>query len=293
MYKRLFLGMLFMVGLLCASASALDPLGPPTAGLEQGQWSAGLEYSHSEMDLTHSGSYSWFVDIGPGFSDTVPFKYEVKNNKMNKAYMNVGYGITENWDAFLRLGGANVSATRTPMDTEGGDMTDSWLKQTDFDSDTGLAVGFGTRATVWKPSPKVSVGVLAQASWASVAYSVNYEGFDIDRGEDWGVQTEGDMDFWEIQVAAGANCQLADSFSVYGGPFYHWFDGEYDYKGVDGWWGDGNPMALTGSYDVEDDGCLGGFLGAQINMTENAAFNAEFQWAEGALAFGTGLVWRF
>jgi hypothetical protein len=52
-------------------------------------------------------------------------------------------------------------------------------------------------------------------------------------------------------------------------------------------------MAIKGSYDVEDTGCLGGYVGAQIAATENVSINAECQWAEGALALGTGIVWKF
>jgi hypothetical protein len=283
MQKRLFwFGVVFMVGLLSTTALALDPMGPPTAGLKQGQWSAGLDYAYSEGDFKHDGDYSW--NIG-GPSGTVSEKFELKDGKMNKVYFNLGCGITENWEAFVRLGGADREIKRPAHIGSSGLINDTL-----FDGDTGLAVGFGTKATFYE-GPKLKIGGLAQASYASVDYSVTYSG-RFGGGTAWTVPTEGDIDFWEMQFALGATYELSDRFSVYGGPFYCIFDGEYDFKGT-GVFGPSTAMTLTGSYDVEQDSEWGGFLGAQIDLTENAAVRAECQVTGDAMAFGTGLVWRF
>jgi hypothetical protein len=249
------------------------------------------------MDLEFDGHYSWYVYYGGDYSDTVCLKYKQKDAQMHKAYFNLGYGIADNWEAFLRLGGANLYGKRNPMysynEDDGGD-TDVWLDETIYDSSTGFAVGFGTKATVWQPSPELGIGVLAQASWASVDYDILFEGYDYNGDSWWGVQSPGQLDFWEVQLALGATYKLSDKFSVYGGPFYYWFSGDFTHKGsADYGYDDDYFMAIKGSYDVEDTGCFGGYLGAQINATDNVAVNAECQVAEGALAFGTGLVWKF
>jgi hypothetical protein len=289
MYKRLFwLGVVFVVGLLSTTALALDPMGPPTAGLKQGQWSAGLEYGYSEGDFKHDGDYSWAIDFDDDgdfdFGDTVKEKFELKDGKMNKTYFNLGYGITENWEAFVRVGGADREIKRPAHEGEFGGVVSDTL----FDSDTGLSVGFGTKVTLHE-TESLKVGVLAQASWASVDYSVTYSGV----GPYWAVPTEGEIDFWEMQFALGVTRKLSDKFSVYGGPFYYIFDGDYDFKGTGVWGSDDDPMALKGSYDVEQDSEWGGFLGAQVDITENAAFRAECQVTGDAVALGTGVVWRF
>ncbi len=285
MVKKLLLGVV-VVCLLGSVALALDPMGPPTAGLKQGQFSAGLDYAYSEGDFKHDGDYTWWISPPSGPSGTVSEKFDLKDGKMNKAYFNLGYGIIDNWEAFLRLGGATREIKRAAHDEASGGGVNDTL----FDSDTGLAVGFGTKATVWQPSPELKVGVLAQASWASSNYSVTYSGA-TSGGSDWIVPTEGDIDFWEMQLAVGATYKLSDKFSVYGGPFYYIFDGEYDFKGT-GYF-DGSNMTLKGSYDIEQDSEWGGYLGAQIDATENVSINAECIMTGDAIALGTGLVWKF
>jgi hypothetical protein len=293
MVKKLLL-VLVVVGLCSTAALALDPMGPATAGLKQGQWSAGLDYAYSQMELKHDGDFSWYVDYSGGYSDTVPLKYKHKDTQMHKAYFNLGYGVADWLEVFGRLGGANLYAKRNPLYMEGGDYTEIWIDETIYDSDTGFAYGFGGKATVWQPSPELSVGVLAQASWASVDYDIWFEGESY-YGPDswWGVQSPGELDFWEVQIALGATYQLAPKFSVYGGPFYYWFSGDFDHEGS-GYYEYGDAyMAIKGSYDVEDVGCFGGYLGAQITATENVSVNAECQVANGAMALGTSLVWKF
>jgi hypothetical protein len=292
MEKKLLV-VLVVVGLCSTAALALDPMGPATAGLKQGQFSAGLDYAYSQMELKHDGSYSWDVDYG-SYTDTVPLKYKHEDTQMHKAYFNLGYGVADWLEAFLRLGGANLYGKRTPRYSEGVDGPDTWLDETIYDSSTGFAYGFGGKATVWEPSPELKVGVLAQASWANVDYDIWFTGVD-DLGNLWGVQSPGQLDFWEVQIALGVTYQLAPKFSVYGGPFYYWFSGDFDHKGS-GMYDPENldyDMAIKGSYDVEDVGCFGGYLGAQIAVTDNIAWNAECQGAKGALALGTSLVWKF
>jgi hypothetical protein len=292
MVKKLLV-VLVVVGLCSTAALALDPMGPPTAGLKQGQISAGLDYSYSQMDLKYDGDYSF--DVGDGYvTGTLKDKFKLTDTQVNKAYFNLGYGIADGLEVFGRVGGANLYAQQGERGITDYYENDVWIDPLTYDSDTGFAFGFGGKATVWQPSPELSVGVLAQASWATVKYSTTMYGYAEGPDADWGANISGDLDFWEVQVAAGATYKLSDKFSVYGGPFYYWFTGDYDYKGS-GWWDNGSEydMLRKGSYDVEDLGCFGGYLGAQIAVTDNVAFNAECQGAKGALAFATGLVWKF
>lgn len=299
MEKKLLV-VLVVVGLCSTAAFALDPMGPPTAGLKQGQVSAGLDYAYSQMELEHDGTFAWNLDYG-WYTDKVNLKYKHKDTQMNKAYFNLGYGVADWLEVFGRLGGANLYAKRNPMDAynlDDGGYTDIWLDETIYDSDTGFALGFGGKATVWQPSPELSVGVLAQASWANVDYDILFEGEAYYGPEAyWGAQCPGELDFWEVQIAVGATYELSPKFSVYGGPFYYWFSGDFDHEGYGGYYMYGPDswydIAIKGDYDVEDIGCFGGYVGAKIDITENASFNAECQVANGAMALGTGIAWKF
>ncbi len=115
MEKKLLV-VLVVVGLCSTVALALDPMGPPTAGLKQGQFEGSLEYSYSE--------YGPQGEMGTN----------LKNVKVNKGYANLGYGIADNWEAFIRLGGADTDF-----------KTDDGIK---YNGDIGFAYGFGTKATL-------------------------------------------------------------------------------------------------------------------------------------------------
>lgn len=58
MEKRILIFCVVLVGLCGSTALALDPMGPPASGLNQGQFSLGFEYSTSEVDLYRVQSYS-------------------------------------------------------------------------------------------------------------------------------------------------------------------------------------------------------------------------------------------
>ena len=85
--------------LFLGSASyALDPLGPPKALLDQGQWSPSVEYAYSEIRveldnrLRHRRRISGGLDRDPA----------------NKAYANLRYGVLGNVDLFGRVGLVDV-----------------------------------------------------------------------------------------------------------------------------------------------------------------------------------------
>ena len=150
MEKRILLLVVFLMaaGLWSSSALALAPMGPPKASLEQGQFSAGVDYSFSEIDVEVSGYGITFV------GDDV---------ESNMVFANLGYGIAPNVEAFLRLGVADA-------ESEG------------FSGDTEFAYGFGIKGTFAQEGDLVWGG-LFQMSWMTsedtgtlVAYGHTFTG---------------------------------------------------------------------------------------------------------------------
>ena len=112
MEKRiLFLAVVIVVGLCASSALALDPMGPPVAGLKEGQVSAGLDYAFSEADLEFDGEFDMFLDGFDPF-DPITDKLTFEAVEMHKAYLTIGYGLADNIEAFLRIGGARAEAIK-------------------------------------------------------------------------------------------------------------------------------------------------------------------------------------
>ena len=96
----------FIIFLLCGSAGfALDPMGPPVADMEQGQFKIGADFSHSNMDVElNNGIWNEYLD-GVFFDWGDALDLTLKDFEVNRGYANLGYGIADNCEAFFRLGG--------------------------------------------------------------------------------------------------------------------------------------------------------------------------------------------
>jgi len=191
--KKTLLVVAIVVG-LCGTALALDPMGPPAAGLSQGQTSVGIEYSYSEMNLFRTRD-----------------RADIKDVEMNKIYANVGYGITNNWDIFGRAGFADYEYKRDTWDN-------GWWSGDDGGS---YALGMGTKATFYQEG-EVTWGGLAQMSWAN---------FDGKRENPDASSSPGkfETDIIEFQLAVGPTWTSEEGVSIYGGPFLHLVDGEHSH----------------------------------------------------------------
>ncbi len=170
MEKRMLLlvVVLMVAGLWSSAAWALRPMGPPMAGLEQSQMSVGFDFSWSKMNLEEDGGTAEDLE--------------------SLAYLaNLGYGISDNWEGFIRLGFAGISAE-------------------DFEGNNQFAYGFGTKVTFAESDP-LTWGGLFQMDWT--------------KSEDGDVE----IDSYEIQVAAGPTYQM-EGMSLYVGPFLHFVGGD-------------------------------------------------------------------
>jgi len=229
--------------LICSQAFGLTLMGPPMAELEQGQKSVGFNLSYSEMDVEVSG-----LGISETLDDVESFAYLV----------NLSYGITDDWEAFVRLG-----------------LTDVEFEE--FDGSSEFAYGFGTKVT-FEQKDAVTWGGLFQMTWAKSDDSLTGDipGYGI-------VTADIEIDYYEIQIAVGPTYELNDTTSIYGGPFLHFIDGDFDVS----------VLGVTGSLDVEQESVFGGFVGAKFDLAENASCCVEYQITGDAQAVCAGIVWRF
>ena len=252
----LLVAVLALVGLCASAAFALDPMGPPRAGLEKGQTSVGLEYAYSEMDLAR-----------PVYEGTSPFELE-----MNKVYAKVAYGLADVCEVFLRLGVAQGDYERLG----GPDYPSSSYAPWIGDGDTDFAAGVGVKATAYE-SGDLALGGILQVSWT------HFEG-DREREE---VPSEGgqfEVELTEVQIAAGATYALMERISVYGGPFLHFVSGRH----TNDWDG-----ASRNSHNIEEEAILGGFIGAECTVLDNLVLQVEYMGTGDANGVGASAVWEF
>jgi len=270
-YIRLFTIVLLLIFLADSSAFALDPMGPTTASLKMDEIMIGFDYTSSTMDIElNNGTYSNYPDPDsekPPAGEAESFK--LKDFEMNKIYANFGYGIWEGCELFLRLGGVS---------TEFGDSI--WEAGEEFDSNTNFTFCIGSRATFYDAGD-FKIGRLIQVSWANIDGDL--------KAPQWTEADSVEMDLMEIQIAIGPTFTSPNGNStIYGGPFFHFVDGEIEDKftlgpGV-------NPEFI---WDIDESSTFGGYLGAQMYIAQNTFFNIEYQHTSGASALGLSLLWRF
>jgi hypothetical protein len=263
--------MLLAVGLAAPAALGLDPMGPPTTSHKQGRFTAGIDYSYSNMDLELNDG-RWIEYLDGLFSDSGQAQsFTLNNLKMNKAYVNLGYGIVDNLELFLRLGAAQA------------DFGDSiWEDNEQFDSGAELALGAGMRAKFYEQG-NLTLGALLQASWA------RFDG-RLDAPH-WAAADYAEIDLAEIQIAAGPTLRLADQISIYGGPFFHLIDG-----GLDDEFSGPDPAGLRTSkysWDIEQTSTFGGYIGTRLDLGTNSFFNIEYHRTADADAVAAALLFKF
>lgn len=184
--KKLLLILLCLV--FCSTAFGLDRIGKPKADLEQGQLSLGFDYSFSRENVEARGSL-----LG------IPFKTRFEDVESNRYYANIGYGLTDWIQPFIRIGTA---------DADYDDL--------EFNGSDQLAWGYGVKLTAYE-NESLSLGAIGQMSW------INTD----DAGVDW----EADYEGYEIQIAAGPTLDMGGWF-LYGGAFYYILEGDYDEKAL-------------------------------------------------------------
>ncbi|MBN2591242.1 MAG: hypothetical protein JXA96_15365 [Sedimentisphaerales bacterium] len=271
LYSLLFV---FFVACICNSqVFAMDIMGPPTAEHEQGWFDIGIEYSHTKMDIDlYNGYYTDFLDgalYDWGDAQEITFK----DLKINRTYVRFGYGITDNAEVFLRLGGLNAKF---------GDTI--WEDSEKFSSSAELAAGAGVKLTFYDEG-NLKLGGLFQFSTASFDGQLE--------SPNWLTSDFVEVEMTEVQIALGASCKCNENLTIYGGPFLHFINGDIsDNMSVLST----SPAGLLTSefeWDIEQSSVFGGCIGAQISFSEQSSFNIEYQQTADASTFGMGLVFKF
>ena len=262
---------LIMVGLSGSNVFAMDLLGPPTAEIEIGKFRGGIEYSLSSMDLELiEGNTNAYQNGEPLYSGPVA-SLTIEDFEVNTLYANVGYGIFENCEAFLRMGSANAN------------FTDS---EDEFDSKFNFAVGGGAKATFyegfdWK------IGGVFQINWAEMDGELDSPSGSVPQPQFIDITTT------EMQIALGATYMWTGWLSIYGGPFAHFISGDFDYKFTQ--YNQITEEYDTGetSWEINEGPTYGGYIGVQFKFAKNYSANLEFQYTSNANVIGANVMVRY
>jgi len=267
-----------LIGIVCSSpALALPPMGPPKATLGENQWAVDFKYAYQEMDLELCGKAR--ENLGAGWLPTDLTRYTIEDLTSNMFLGSLGYGICDTWDVFVQVGAADAKDDVAEILGCGR----SGNRFQGLDGGYGLVWGLGTRATFGQEG-NLTWGGLFQMTWSDP------DGGSIGLQGDPNFSGDVELDFWEIQIAAGPTLQF-DGFSIYGGPFFHFVKGDMDLKGstVDA----DVTQLVESSANIREKSRLGGYGGVQWDITENAYWYTECQFTGDAWGLGTGVVCEF
>jgi opacity protein-like surface antigen len=259
----------------CPAAFAMGLMGPPASGMKHEDFKIGVNYSYNKLDLEfNDGEYVEYVD-GLFDASGPQSDLKLKNIKINTVYVDLGYGVTDNFEVFLRLGGTNAKFSGSTF----------WSTGENFDSNTDFAIGGGAKATFYEEG-KLKIGGLIQADWSELDGAI--------RPKEWPVADDTvQFDITKVRIAAGPSYELTDMISIYGGPFLHFVRGDWQdvYNQID-------PISgglLTSKYTwtVKEDSSFGVYIGAQMEISENSAFLIEYQHTSAADTVGASVAVKF
>lgn len=270
--------LVFAIVIICISgpaAFALSPMGPPASSLKQEDFKIGADYSYNEIDLKfNDGKFVEYLDGLFDASGAEP-DLKLKNVKINTVYVNLGYGVTDYFEVFLRLGGTNAKFSGSTF----------WPSGEEFESNTDFAIGGGIKTTFYDEG-KLKIGGLIQVGWSDLDGAI--------RPKEWPVADDTvQFDLAEVQIAAGPSYELTERVLIYGGPFLHFIRGDWEdvYNQID--LGTGGLLTTKTTWTAKEDSYFGAYIGTQMEIAENSSFMIEYQYTSAAAAVGASIAVRF
>ncbi len=259
MKKQVF--SIIIVFLIAQTAISFDPIGIPGCDLNEDQGKISLEYTYSELDIHADSS----TDLGYGSAT-------IKNIDIEKYTVNFGWGLTDDIEIFLRTGFNLIDPDNSDNDNNVGGKIGK--------SKESFVFGGGLKFNIYKQE-KFSWGLTTQTSWSKVGFKDKFfKAVDI--------ETETKIDVFEIQIATGPAYELFDNVTIYGGPFFHFINGEVEMT-------DKQAGAKTTTKDniLNEDSIIGAFGGTQIKLTQKSFFNIEGLFNNAGWALAGGVIWMF
>lgn len=270
---------IFTAGLVLTflASSAFAIIGPPTAGLSKGQWSGGFNYTYSSQDLDDDNvNWVWLAD--GVFDSAGTTKVKVKDFNRNLYYGNIGYGLCDVWQVYVQLGLVDLKEEVDP----GSDMNYFEDGKISLNLDNDFAYGWGTKYTFAKKD-KIDWGVALQMNWLDTSWSET----DTDGAETW--KETLDIDAMEIILAVGPTIDMS-GWSLYGGPFFYYLDGDADATHNTVTPAPGDPVwSGKASGDIKAASNFGGYIGAQCNIYKNWNMAIEFMGTGDGWGAGVGI----
>jgi hypothetical protein len=234
-----------IVMLMCSMCVAA-PIGSPTATLEQGQASIGMDMSRQTQDVKV---------IGTGYFDgIVP---EVKTNMISAL---IGYGVTERFEVYGRIGYTDIE-----------------------DNQRERITGIGARATLAENVlvDGLDIGMTGQLNLSQLQTQGKIKYWCLS------IPVDMDIDLMETIVAVGPSYAL-NGFTIYGGPAIYRLDGDIEAEA--GWL---PPFISVDDGSIKETTSIIGYVGGAWECLDNLNLTGELQFGSGFSNINLGAIWKF
>ena len=272
MRKRIIL---IILVLLLSSSNAFALLGTPMSWHKKGQWSIGFDTTHIKQDMkSTSAKWVWYGD--GAFDSAGKTRIRIEDFTRDLHYANIGYGISDKSQVYLKLGVASVEQKINPK----ADLSYFNIGKFSSDFDDSFALGAGVKYTYFRKEVLV-LGANVQMNWLGTSWDKTRS----NGTETW--EEEIDIEGLEFIASAGFTFGLG-SITVHGGPFLYYFSGNADATH--------KTLATTGtfwsgksSWDIESNNCLGGFFGLDFKLKKNVGATIEYMGTQEGHGIGAGI----
>lgn len=266
MKKRMFVLVVLMM-FLTGSIAYAGQFGPPEPAAKEGKAALGIGY------------FSYSAKIKPKDTEN----WNESKTSQNQAYLQLGYGFIKNWEAYLRVGGADLKS-------KDAFSTDSPRAGFKSDFDDGYKP-FGTVGVkgIFSISNSFGIGPFFQASLYS-SYEDSASGTNSGFSETQTLKVKNQR---EINAGVGLQGKIGDVI-IYGGPVAYWAKSnvEATLKVVGAVYASTGTDTATLSTTYKEKKNIGGFAGIRIPLSKSLNLEVEGQ-MKSKFSMGGALTYAF
>ncbi|MBA3071603.1 MAG: hypothetical protein FP829_05515 [Nitrospirae bacterium] len=252
--------------------------GPPEPAAKEGKVALGIGYFHYSAKSKPKDTVAGVVSTA---GDTV--NWDEGKGTSNQAYLQLGYGFTKNWEAYLRVGGA---------DSKAKDAFYTGAYSAGFKSDFNDGYKpFGTIGVkgVFNVTPSFGIGPFFQATLSSSykdSTSGTLEGYSVTQE----VKVNNPR---EINLGVGLQGKIGDVI-IYGGPVAYWAKHKAEWTGkvVGATWAVTGTDTLAFSTTYKEKNNIGGFAGVRVPLGKGLSLEVEGQ-MKSKFSMGGALTYSF
>ena len=263
--KKLILAIAIAAIFATGSIAYAGQFGPPEPAAKEGKVSLGLGYFYSSAKFKPKNTEDW----------------EEEKISQNQTYLQIGYGFTKNWEAYLRVGGADLKVKNIIDDP---DMTNSGPK--DFKDGLKPFGTLGVKGVIYESDNKsFGIGPFVQATLYSSykdEWTLNELGWS-----DQGYAKAKIKNPSEINLGVSAQVKIGEIL-LYGGPVAYWYKvkGEFDAQNLTS----GESGSDSTTYKEKNN--IGGFAGVRIPLSKSLNLEVEGQY-KSEFSMGGALTYAF